>query len=60
MPGADGYIHISQLSDSYVKKVSDVVKENDEMLVKVIDIDDNGRIKLSRKAVLKEKKEQQT
>jgi polyribonucleotide nucleotidyltransferase len=53
-PGTDGLIHISQLAESRVKEVSDVLKENDEVLVKVIDIDPQGRIRLSRKAALKE------
>jgi polyribonucleotide nucleotidyltransferase len=53
-PGTDGLIHISQLAESHVKEVSDVLKENDEVLVKVIDIDPQGRIRLSRKAALKE------
>jgi polyribonucleotide nucleotidyltransferase len=50
--GQDGFCHISQLADGYVKKASDVVKEREEMLVKVIDVEPNGRIKLSRKALL--------
>ncbi len=53
-PGTDGLVHISQLAESHVKEVSDVLKENDEVLVKVIDIDPQGRIRLSRKAALKE------
>ena len=53
-PGTDGLVHISQLADTHVKEVSDVLKENDEVLVKVIDIDPQGRIRLSRKAALKE------
>jgi len=53
-PGTDGLIHISQLSETRVKEVSDVLKEGDEVLVKVIDIDPQGRIRLSRKAALKE------
>jgi polyribonucleotide nucleotidyltransferase len=57
MHGTDGFCHISQLAEGYVKKASDVVKEREEMLVKVIDIEPSGRIKLSRKAVLNEKKE---
>jgi len=60
LPGADGFIHISQLSDGYIKKTSDVAKEGDEFMVKVIDIEQNGRIKLSRKAVLMEQKGQET
>jgi len=53
-PGTDGLIHISQLAENRVKEVSDVLKEGDEVLVKVIDIDPQGRIRLSRKAALRE------
>lgn len=51
-PNLEGLIHISQLDQRRVKKVSDVVKEGDEVLVKVIEIDKDGKVKLSRKAVL--------
>lgn len=51
-PGTDGMCHISELADGYVKSVSDVVKIGDVVKVKVILVDDNGRIKLSRKAVM--------
>lgn len=51
LPGCDGLVHISELSDSYVKNIDDVVKVGDKMKVKVINIDDQGRIKLSRKQV---------
>jgi len=53
-PGQDGLCHISELSDGYVNAVSDVCRVGDEMRVKVILVDDQGRVKLSRKAVLKE------
>ncbi len=53
-PGTDGLIHISQLADYRVKQVTDILKEGDEVLVKVIDIDPQGRIRLSRKAALRE------
>ena len=56
-PGTDGLVHISQLAEGHVKEVSDVLKEGDEVLVKVIDIDPQGRIRLSRKAALRETKE---
>jgi polyribonucleotide nucleotidyltransferase len=56
-PGTDGLVHISQLAEGHVKEVSDVLKEGDEVLVKVIDIDPQGRIRLSRKAALKEPKQ---
>jgi polyribonucleotide nucleotidyltransferase len=51
-PGTDGMCHVSELSHGYVKKVDEVVKVGDSVTVKVINIDDNGRIKLSRKAML--------
>jgi polyribonucleotide nucleotidyltransferase len=53
-PGTDGLIHISQLAENRVREVTDVLKEGDEVLVKVIDIDPQGRIRLSRKAALRE------
>ena len=56
-PGTDGLIHISQLAEGHVKEVSDVLKEGEEVLVKVIDIDPQGRIRLSRKAALREMKQ---
>jgi len=52
IPGTDGLIHISQLDKERVDKVTDVLKEGDEVLVKVLDIDKNGKISLSRKAAL--------
>ena len=56
-PGTDGLIHISQLAEGHVKEVTDVLKEGDEVLVKVIDIDPQGRIRLSRKEALRETKQ---
>jgi polyribonucleotide nucleotidyltransferase len=53
-PEVDGMCHVSELSDGYIARVDDVVKVGDEMPVKVILIDDTGRIKLSRKQALKE------
>lgn len=50
--GVEGLLHISQIDNKRVKNVSDVLKEGDEILVKVIDIDQSGRIKLSRKEVI--------
>jgi len=52
LPGTDGLVHISQLAPHRVRKVSDVVKEGDSITVKVLDIARDGKIKLSRKAVL--------
>jgi len=53
-PGTDGLVHISQLERKRVDKVSDVLKEGDEVLVKVLAVDENGKIRLSRKAALDE------
>ncbi|KMY44965.1 polynucleotide phosphorylase [Bacillus sp. FJAT-27916] len=55
--GKDGLVHISELAEERVGKVEDVVKIGDEILVKVTEIDRQGRVNLSRKAVLKEQKE---
>lgn len=49
MPGTDGLVHISELENRRVDKVTDVVQEGDDMVVKVVNIDDQGRIRLSRK-----------
>src|SRR5207247_5263488 len=53
-PETDGLCHVSELSDKYVERVTDVVDMGDEIKVKVLLIDDQGRIKLSRKAAMKE------
>ncbi|MBT2755967.1 polyribonucleotide nucleotidyltransferase [Mesobacillus foraminis] len=55
--GKDGLVHISELAEERVGKVEDVVKIGDELLVKVTEIDRQGRVNLSRKAVLKEQRE---
>jgi len=54
LPGTDGLIHISQLDKERVEKVTDILKEGDEVLVKVLDVDERGKIRLSRKAALGE------
>jgi len=53
-PGTDGLVHISDLANSRVKKVEDVLKEGDEVLVKVVSVDRSGKIRLSRKEALAE------
>jgi polyribonucleotide nucleotidyltransferase len=53
-PETDGLCHVSELSDRYIDRVSDVVNIGDSVKVKVILIDDQGRIKLSRKAAMRE------
>ncbi|MGD6854572.1 polyribonucleotide nucleotidyltransferase [Bacillus infantis] len=57
--GKDGLVHISELAEERVGKVEDVLSLGDELLVKVTEIDRQGRVNLSRKAVLKEQREQQ-
>jgi polyribonucleotide nucleotidyltransferase len=55
LPGKDGLVHISELADFRVKSVEDVVKVGDMVWVKCIGIDDKGRVKLSRKAAMKDR-----
>ena len=54
LPGTDGLVHISQLAPERVRKVTDVLKEGDEVMVKVLEIDRQGKIRLSRKEALQE------
>ncbi|MDA8423314.1 MAG: polyribonucleotide nucleotidyltransferase [Nitrospiraceae bacterium] len=54
-PGTDGLLHISQISDQRIEKVTDELKEGDEVLVKVLEIDRQGKIRLSRKEAMREK-----
>jgi polyribonucleotide nucleotidyltransferase len=55
LPGVDGLLHISQISEKRISKVTDELNVGDEVLVKVIEIDSQGRIRLSRKAAMREK-----
>ena len=55
LPGKDGLVHISELSEGYVSSVTDVCRVGDPMLVKAIAIDDQDRVKLSRKAAMAER-----
>lgn len=57
LPGKDGLVHISELADFRVNKVQDVVQMGDSVWVKCIGVDDKGRVKLSRKAAMKERDE---
>jgi polyribonucleotide nucleotidyltransferase len=52
MPGTDGMVHISQLASERVEKVEDVARVGDELTVMVTNIDENGKVRLSRQAVL--------
>lgn len=56
-PGKDGLLHISEIQEERTKEVEDVLKMGDVIKVKVIEIDRQGRVNLSRKTVLKEEKE---
>jgi len=57
LPGKDGLVHISELSEGYVGSVTDICRVGDPMLVKAIAVDDQDRVKLSRKAALAERGE---
>jgi polyribonucleotide nucleotidyltransferase len=52
LPGKEGLVHVSELDDKYVKKVEEVVKVGDEIRVQVIEIDEQGRVNLSRKRLM--------
>jgi polyribonucleotide nucleotidyltransferase len=54
LPGTDGLLHISQIGPGRVQKVSDVLKEGDEVKVKVLEVDKQGKIRLSRKEAMAE------
>jgi polyribonucleotide nucleotidyltransferase len=54
LPGTDGLVHVSELAPHRVRRVTDILKEGDEVMVKVLDIDKQGKIKLSRKEALSE------
>jgi polyribonucleotide nucleotidyltransferase len=54
MPGTDGLLHVSEIANHRVKDVRDELKEGEQILVKVINIDPTGKIRLSRKALLQD------
>ena len=54
-PGTDGLLHISQISDKRINKVTDEFQEGDQLLVKVLEVDHNGRIRLSHKEAIRER-----
>lgn len=56
IPGTEGLLHISQIADKRIEKVTDEVNQGDEVLVKVIEIDKTGRIRLSRKEAMRDSK----
>ncbi len=56
LPGVEGLLHISEIADRRIAEVRDEIDDGDEVLVKVIDIDGQGRVRLSRKALLREQR----
>jgi polyribonucleotide nucleotidyltransferase len=54
IPGSEGLLHISQIAEERIRAVTDVLAEGDEVLVKVIEVDPNGKVRLSRKMALRE------
>ena len=54
LPGVEGLLHISEIDERRIEEVRDVLDEGDEVTVKVIDIDAQGRVRLSRRAALRE------
>jgi len=54
IPNTDGLLHVSQIADTRIRAVSDVLTEGDIVAVKVIEVDGNGKMRLSRKAALKD------
>ena len=54
MPGTDGLLHVSEIANHRVKDVRDELKEGEQLMVKVINIDPTGKIRLSRKVLLQE------
>jgi polyribonucleotide nucleotidyltransferase len=54
LPGTEGLLHISQIAEERIAKVTDVLKEGEELLVKVIEVDKMGRVRLSRKEAIKD------
>ena len=59
LPGTEGLVHISQISEKRIAKVTDEIQEGDEVIVKVIEIDKTGRIRLSRKEAMREQANQE-
>jgi polyribonucleotide nucleotidyltransferase len=57
LPGTDGLVHISELADHRVEKVEDILSEGDEVYVKCIGVERNGKIRLSRREALAENEE---
>ena len=54
LPGTEGLLHISEIANYRVRQVTDEIQEGDEVMVKVLSVENNGRIRLSRKALLED------
>jgi polyribonucleotide nucleotidyltransferase len=59
LPGKDGLVHVSELAEGRVEKVEDVVKKGDTITAKCLGVDEKGRVKMSRKAYLRELAQQE-
>ena len=59
LPGKEGLIHVSEIADEYVKNVSDHLKEGDRVKVKVLDVDAQGKVRLSMKQAVEEGTEEE-
>lgn len=60
IPGTEGLLHISEVAERRIRDIRDEVRERDKILVKVLDVDNNGKIRLSRKAVLRDQRKEHT
>ena len=59
LPGTEGLLHISEVANHRIEDIRREIREKDKMLVKVLNVDDQGKIRLSRRAVLREQEQQQ-
>ncbi len=59
LPGTEGLLHISEVANHRIEDIRREIREKDKMLVKVLNVDDQGKIRLSRRAVLREQEQEQ-
>ncbi len=55
LPGQEGLLHVTQIHSEYIEQVTDILREGDEVLVKVLEVDNQGKIRLSRKAAIEDR-----
>jgi polyribonucleotide nucleotidyltransferase len=60
IPGREGLVHVSELANFRVKQVEDIVQIGDEIWVKLLGVDDKGRVRLSRRAAMEEREKAET